>query len=251
MSKIPPAGPRTPSAPPAWPQALGGDRDAFEAVVAPFQDELMRAARRLVALEQRDGRLRADALTPEELVGETLVRAYDHRERFDPARLSFRAWLIGLQHRALAQLAADERRYDDRKALSLDEPVPTHEGLDASEDARHELNGTFETLTYEDLIPGSAPADVEVPLRDGTRLSDEEWALLDQADLDPTARRVAVFHGEFALDLDEVAQIMNAQLNDVAEAYNLARTTLRERIGPPEPPADDGPATDSYTGDPL
>lgn len=241
-----------PSPSPAeWQQALGGDRDAFEAAVAPFQDELMRTARRLVALEQRDGRLREDALAPEELVGETLVRAFDHRERFDAGRMSFRAWLIGLQHRTLAHLAAAEHRYNDRKAISLDEEVPTNERQDAVEEAMYEFREPFDVLTYEEVIPGSIPADVEVPLRDGTPLSDEEWALLDQADLDPTARRVAVFHDEFELNFEEVAQIMNVQLNDVAESYNLARTTLRERIGSTRDFGEDDPKTDSYTGDPL
>ena len=51
--------------------------------------------------------------------------------------------------------------------------------------------------------------------------------------------------------MTEVAQILGASLNDIAESYNLARTTLRERLGSTEDLADDEPRVDSYTGDPL
>ena len=244
---------RTYAPPPAaWQRALDGDRDAFGEAVAPLQEDLLEAARRMVAVEQRDGHLRPEALNPEELVGETLVRAYEHRAGFDPRRLRFRAWLLGIQHRALARLAADEAGYDDRKAISLNEEVPTNEDQDAVEEQYYEFRQPFEVTSYGDLIPGSTPEDVEVDIegREG-RLTDEERALLDTADIEPGARRVALFHDEFALSLAEVAQILGRSLNETAEEYNLARTTLRERIGSRELPEDDAPAVDSYTGDPI
>jgi DNA-directed RNA polymerase specialized sigma24 family protein len=238
-------------APERWQRALDGDRDAFEEAVAPLQDDLLDAARRQVAVERQAGHLREDALTPEELAGEALLRAYEHRAGFDPKRLRFRAWLLGIQHRALARLAAEEASYDDRKAISLNEEVPTREDEDAVEEEFYNFRQPFTVTTYEDLVAGSAPDDVEIDLDRPDRLTDEERALLDTADLEPTARRVALFHDEFELSLEEVAQILNTQLNDVAESYNLARTTLRERLGNEPLPEDDSPAVDSYTGDPL
>lgn len=238
-----------------WQRALGGDRDAFEAALAPYQDLLMHASRRQVAVERRAGRLREDALTPEELAGETLLRAYDHREEFDPRRLSFRAWLLGLQHRTIARLAADEAGYDDRKAISLNEEVPVNEEQDAVEEAMYDFRQPFEVTTYEDIIPGSTPMDVEIDVegRSESALSEAERELLtdDDLDMDVTSRRVALFHGEFELSLEEVSQILDASLKDTAEAYDLARMTLRERIGSRAERESDSPAVDSYTGDPI
>jgi RNA polymerase sigma-70 factor (ECF subfamily) len=235
-----------------WQRALDGDSAAFEEAVAPLQETLLAAARRQVDVERAAGTIRPDALTPEELVGETLLRAFQHRAGFDPRKLSFRAWLLGVQHRALSRLSAEEAGYDARKAISLDEEVPTREEFDDVEEAMYEFRQPFEITTYEDLLAGSAPDDVEIDLqgREGP-LTDEERALLAEADLEPTARRVALYHGEFELSMDEVAQILNVQLNDVASSFNQARTTLRERILPRELPEPDGPAVDSYTGEPL
>ena len=69
-----------PDPPDAWTRALTGDRDAFDEAIAPYQDTLLAAARRQVDVQRRIRRLSADGLTPEELVGETLVRAYDGRD---------------------------------------------------------------------------------------------------------------------------------------------------------------------------
>jgi RNA polymerase sigma-70 factor (ECF subfamily) len=239
-------------APDTWRSAIDGDSEAFEESVAPLQEKLLAAARRQVDVERAAGNLRVDALAPEELYGETLLRAFEHRASYDPRRLSFRAWLLGIQHRVLARLTADEVAYDARKAISLDEEVPTREEFDDVEEALYEGHQPFEVTTYEDLVAGSAPDDIEIDLAGRTEpLDEEERALLATADLEPTARRVALFHGEFALSMDEVAQILNVQLNEVAASYNQARTTLRERIGTREVPEPDGPAVDSYTGDPI
>lgn len=245
--------PRT-YAPPAavWQRALDGETEAFEEAVAPLQQALVDAARREVDVERSAGHLRPDALNAEELFGETLLRAFDHRATFDRRRMSFRAWLLGIQHRVLARLTADEAGYDDRKAISLDEELPAREEFDDVEEALYEGRQPFEVTTYEDLIPGSAPEDIEIDLdgRNGP-LTEEERELLATADLEPTQRRVALFHGEFELSMEEVAQILNVQLNDAAAAFNQARMTLRERIQPREISEPEGPAVDSYTGDPL
>lgn len=239
-------------APDRWRTAVDGDSEAFEEAVAPLQEILLAAARRQVDVERVAGNLKVEALAPEELYGETLLRAFEHRANYDPRRLSFRAWLLGIQHRVLARLTADEVGYDARKAISLDEEVPTREEFDDVEEALYEGRQPFEVTTYEDLVAGSAPDDIEIDLEGRTEpLDEEERALLATADLEPIARRVALFHGEFELSMDEVAQILNVQLNEVAASYNQARTTLRERIGTREVPEPTGPAVDSYTGDPI
>ena len=238
------------TAPPSWPAALGGDRDAFEAAVAPHQDALMRAAEREVALRVDVGDLGPQALAPAELVGETLVRAWDRRRTFSPARLSMRAWLLGIQHRRLAQIVADEARYVRGKAVALDESVAVGARHDADEGSLYEFRQPFENLTYADLLAGSQPIDVEFDPTGNEPLDDAERAALDRAGLSTRTQTAVLLHDELHLTVAETAQILDASLKDTAQALNLARASVRQRFGPaPAPPP--SPATDSYTGDPI
>lgn len=240
-----------------WARARDGDRDAFEAAIEPLYDDLLDFAERQVRLQYKVGQLSRDELNAKELVGEGMVAAFDQRARFDPEQMRFRAWLLGLQFRALARILQREARYATRKALSLDERVPQNQDQDAVGEALYEFDLPYDITTYEELIAGSAPADVEIELgQDGHRLADltdAERSLLEQADFDlpEDARQVVLLHNEFRLTLPEVAQILAYSLKDTAEALNLARTTLRQQIGSVALPEDESDAIDSYTGDPI
>jgi DNA-directed RNA polymerase specialized sigma24 family protein len=241
----------------SWRRALDGDRDAFEAALAPYTATLREAAGRQLAVE-RDvvsgepaaGEQVVD-LTPDELVGETLLRAWDRRERYDGTRMSFRAWLLGLQTRSLARFARREERYADRKAISLDEELPTNEDQDAVGEQFYEFRQPFDVDTYEEIIAGSEPADLV--LRHGTfdDLSDDDRERLSDATLQAEARQAVVLHDEFAVSLPEVAQILDASLKDTAASLGLAREGVLARLGSTDDDHDDDPAVDSYTGDPL
>ena len=236
-----------------WRRALDGDRDAFNDALAPYTDTLRRAAERQLDVE-RDlvtgdptGPPSVD-MTPEELVGETMVRAWDRRERFDGDRMGIRAWLLGLQTRSLAQVARREARYADRKAVSLDAELPVNPTQDAVEEDFYEFRQPFDVDTYEEVIPGSEPADVT--MLDGDLTDDQRDALAD-ARFDTDAAHAVVLHDEFEVSLSEVAQILNASLKDAAAEMNLAREGMLARMGSVDDDHDDDPAVDSYTGDPL
>jgi len=247
----------TPDRPAAesWRRALDGDRDAFNDALAPFTDTLREAAGRqlevdrdLVSGEPTEGEHPVD-LTPEELVGETLVRAWDLRERFDGSRMGFRAWLLGLQTRSLARFTQGEDRYARRKAISLDEELPTNEDHDAVQEQFYEFRQPFDVDTYEEIVVGEEPADPEVEDYGSADLS-----LSDQAEVGDVmfeAGQAAVLHDEFDVSLSEVAQIIDASLKDTAAYLNLAREGLLARLGSIDDEHDDDPAVDSYTGDPL
>ena len=231
----------------AWRRALGGDRDAFEEALAPYQDDLREAADRLLSVERDPvddtptDETPAD-ITPEELMGETLLRAWDLRERYDSAQMSFRAWLLGLQSRSLDRYVRRETRYARRKAISLDEELPTNEDNDAVQEQFYEFRQPFDVDTYEEIVTGSTAGDEpDLGAADLDRLG------VDEAE----ARRAAVLYDEFELSLPEVAQILDASLKDTASMMNLAREGLRPRIGSTDDAHDDDPKRDSYTGDPL
>jgi DNA-directed RNA polymerase specialized sigma24 family protein len=233
-----------------WDRAVGGDRDAFEEALEPHNDTLVDAARRKIAARIDEGELRDGALTPEELAGETLIRAFDRRKSFDPDQMSFRAWLLGLQYRTLNRLVRDEHRYDDQKAISLDAEVPTNEDYDAVEEDFYEFRQPFDVTTYEEMIPSQQPEDVEI---DASRaLSPEERDYLDASGLEAEQRHLIEFHDEFELSLSEIAQIMEYSLQDTAEALGEAQMHVRQYIGSTDVDevAEDEPV-DSYTGEPI
>ncbi len=240
----------------AWRRALDGDRDAFEEALSPYLDTLQQAAERQLAVE-RDlvsgepaAGERVVDLTPSELVGETLLRAWDRRERFDGGRMGFRAWLLGLQTRSLARYAQREDRYAQRKAISLDQEVPTNEDQDAVGEQFYEFRQPFDVDTYEEIVAGSEPADPEID-RSLDGLSDADRAALADASFQAEARQGVILHDEFEVSLPEVAQILDASLKDTAASLGLAREGLLARLGSTDDPRDDDPAVDSYTGDPL
>jgi DNA-directed RNA polymerase specialized sigma24 family protein len=236
-----------------WQKAVDGDRDAFEEALAPMRDTLLRAAHREIQLYRSTGRLRTDALTPEELAGETLILAFDHRDRFRPDQMSLRGWLIGLLHRRTRRIAMHENNYDDRKAISLDEEIPPGPGTNSVEESMYEFFMPMDAELYEDIIPGSMPDDVEIDTaadgREVDRLSDEELEYLEDASInDDVAARIVMFHDEFELTLPEVAQILEQSLKDTMQYLQKGRFHLRQHIGSTEDLAPDRD-TDSYTNE--
>jgi RNA polymerase sigma-70 factor (ECF subfamily) len=234
-----------------WIRALGGDRDAFHEAVRPYRPAMLAAAHRMIDAEAAAGTLRASDLTPEELVGEALLAAWTRRGDHDPARLRPRAWLLGLQTRALARFARQEARYTRRKALSLDEVVPSPDAADAVGDALYDFRQPFDVTTYADLIPGSTPVDIEAGAGDTEPLSSDEISALADSGLDVDGRAAVLLHDEFSLSLAETAQVIDASLHDTAALLNRARTALGRPTDDLPLPDDPDDAHDSYTGDPV
>lgn len=208
-----------------WRRALEGDRDAFEASVAPYLAPLRGAAARLLALNSHGGR--GTELTTEELLGETLLRAFDQRTRFEQTGMSFRAWLLGLQSRALALYEHRESEHASKSLVSMDEVVPTGDSIDAVEEDWWEFRQPFDVVTYEDVIAGTEPRDLDLaPIME---LSEETTRLLVELGLPADAAHAVVLHDEFDVSIAETAQILNASIKDTTENLNAARASLRDR----------------------
>lgn len=234
-----------------WSDALAGNRDAFEDAIAPHQEVLLEAARRLVELQRSEGDLHPDDLTPEELVGETLLRAYETRARYDAGRMGMRAWLLGIQHRALARVIHDENAYAARKAVSLNAELPIDPSANAVEEGFWEFHQPDDVDTYSELVAGSMPEDITITEAGSDALTENEINLVADAQIDVRHGTLLVLHDEFDLSLSETAQILDASLKDTAETLGRARATLRAYVGSVNPPDAPEDATDSYTGDPI
>ncbi len=215
--------------PTVWQRALLGDRDAFEASVAPHREALTRAARTSIETLSDTEELPTDTLNAEELVGETLLRAFDGRDNFPIGKMRMLSWLLSLQQRALTRIASDENQYRSRKAFSLDEEVAEREDIDGIDDGFFGAVEPFAVTTYEDILPASMPDDIEVDAR--RSLTKEELQFLEDAGLDPSGRQIVELHDEFDLPISDVAQVLERSLHDVAESLNQARVHVRQWLG--------------------
>lgn len=198
------------------------DKDAFQKAVKPQLDALTQAARRALAFYVEQEHIHADDLTPEEVVGETLIYAWEHRER-RPAPMSLRGWLLGTQYRVLRGLVQRIESYREDKVLSLDAPIPndpsTFRATDDTQEWFWEWYQPDAVLTWEDVTPEDEPVDIDAPLNEDLTLDRSE------------SYHVVLLHDEFEMPMPEVAFTMGRSINAVAELVDQARVTFRERLG--------------------
>jgi DNA-directed RNA polymerase specialized sigma24 family protein len=198
------------------------DEDRFRALVRPYTDVLIRAARSGLEFYQHQGAIREEDFTPEEVTGEALIKAWDLRER-RPEAMSLRGWLLGVQHRVLVGMVEQHRAYQDDNAISLDTSAGPNEDADDVQEWFWDWYQPDSELIWEDVTPSGDPVDYEVSL-------DGEGREAVRA-LDPDTRHVLTMHDEFEMPLPEVAYTMNLAVNEVAALLSQARASLRERIG--------------------
>lgn len=197
-----------------WQHALDtGDETVFRDVVRPHLDALTRAARQDLDFYVAQGYLHERDLTPEEVVGEGLIQAWDRRAR-RPAPMSLRGWLLGIQYRVLRGLVERQRAYREQKAVSLDEPLPPNSAAYDAQEWFWDWYRPDAELTWEDVTPGDTPVDLEVSL-------EAEGLELDPSD----SYHVLMMHDEFEMSIPEVAFIMSRTARQTVDLLERARAT--------------------------
>ncbi len=101
----------------------------------PHLDELLESASHHIRYYEAIGDLPAGELSAEELVGETIVRAY-HASQPKPSNVSLRSWLLTLETRT-AQDLATESNQQKRWSVSFDENIPDPIGSPPDESFWH------------------------------------------------------------------------------------------------------------------
>ncbi|QXD13774.1 RNA polymerase sigma factor [Rhodocaloribacter litoris] len=204
----------SPSQETLWQAALDGDRAAFNRLVEPHLNELLRAARRDIGYHRFMKDLLPADLTPEELVGETLVRAwYSRREKPEAVRL--RAWLLGTQHRVLQKLIEREKTNRALWAVSLEAPLPP-EPLYDDEESFWEWYQPDDITKWEDVFPD------DVPLPD-EQLADEE--AIDR--LATVPRQALLLRDVHKLTIPEVAYALQLSVAETVTILREAREQVR------------------------
>lgn len=201
-------------------RSLDGDREAFQALVAPHLVELRQAASREIRYREAIGDLAPDDLGADELVTETLARAWRDRHR-RPALLAIRPWLLGLLFRVADHIVRREARQRALADVRLEAPVPEQPIYD-DEESFWEWYQPDEQVRWEDVIASPEPTpELEAIVKEPAAL----------ARLSPLAHRVLVLHVVHRLALAEVAAGLGIAPDEVsrhlAEAHDLA---ARERV---------------------
>lgn len=198
-----------------WQAVLNGDRTAYNRLVEPHLEELVRAARHDIRYHQYLGDLEPGDLTPEELIGEALLRAW-HSRRQRPEEASLRAWLLGTKHRVLQRLIEQEHRERALWVVSLEDPVPPAPLFDDDE-SFWEWYQPDDVTRWEDVLP-AMPSAGEMP------------AATEEATqrLEPEPRQVLLLHDEHELSLAEVALVTGKTMREMAEMLGQARRVVHE-----------------------
>ena len=148
----------------AWRKVVGNDdRDGYRRLVEPLVGDLERLARHEIVYHVNVGDLDEDWIRPEELVGETLTRAWRQR-RHKPEALSLKAWLAGVLLRTADDIAARRRRMlQVEEAVSLEDPAPEPPTYDDDEEF-WEWYQPDDFTKWEDVLADDAATPEELAI---------------------------------------------------------------------------------------
>lgn len=179
-------------------RAKQGDLEAFEQLVAHYQDRVYNYVLRMVH----------DPVEAQDVAQETFLRAYQGLPRFRGAS-SFQTWL----YRIASNLAIDAARSRKRRGIglvSIDQPL---EGEDESEMVR-------------DLPDENEHGPLDEALRQ--ELQREVWRAVGE--LSDRLRPVVVLSDLQGLSYQEVADILGCPVGTVKSRLFNARNQLREKL---------------------
>lgn len=135
-----------------WDEVLLGDEELLKEMAEPHMPALLEAARREIKRERRLGNLQPDLLQPEELVGETLIHAWQARHGRSE-RMPLKDWLLEMQKHGLQKLIDEEKKFHEPIAVSLEDAVPVEAESEADENEYWEWVEPPMRDRWEDVIP--------------------------------------------------------------------------------------------------
>lgn len=200
---------------PAWARCLDGDREAFQDLVTPHLDELFAAGQRDIKYHVAVGDLREGDLSGEELVGETLLRAWRDR-RTRPQLLSLRAWLLGLQFRVLMRIVRQEQLLRRLISVSLEARAPEPPIYDDDE-------GFYEWFQPDEVVRWEDVLAAEAHLQPADEVFEE-----NVSGLSPVARQVLVMRHVHRLSFTEIAVGLRISRESLSQFWREGQARLAE-----------------------
>ncbi|RMF16554.1 MAG: RNA polymerase sigma factor [Alphaproteobacteria bacterium] len=202
----------------AWRKVVeNGDRDGYRRLVEPLLEDLERLARHEIVYHVCLGDLDEGWIDPEELVGETLSRAWRQR-RHKPEVLSLKAWLAAVLLRTADDIAAKRRRtLQVEEAVSLEDPAPEPPIYDDDEEF-WEWYQPDDYTKWEDVLADDMATPEELAILLESRESERLPAL---------QQRALVLHDEQRLPLREVAVILRLSVAETRNVLREARANIQ------------------------
>ncbi len=199
-----------------WEKIVAGDREAFDALVEQEMAGLLEAARHEIRYYEDVGDFPPRYMTPEELVAEAMIHAWDHRKK-KPEGMQPRAWLYAMLFKAADALAARRRAIQEHETLSTDERIPDDPlVLDPVYDDDEEFYEWYqpdEALKWEDTLP----ADTLPPEQIIAFCEREPQGLA------PVERRAALLYFRLDFDMEQVCRILQRKPEEVGPMLEKAR----------------------------
>jgi RNA polymerase sigma-70 factor (ECF subfamily) len=193
---------------------------AFIEDAGPYLDELRESARHHLAYHEARGDVDAGELTPDEVVGETLIRAFGGRKN-RPADLPLRSWLLSVEARTLDEILGQEQEERDLWAFSLDEPLPARYAEEAPD-------RFWDWGEPDDTRGEAAPASLsEAP---STQEAAHRLAARLKA-LQPAQWQAWLLFDTHRLSLAHVASAVRETVSRAAHHIREARALLKSRPG--------------------
>lgn len=229
------------------------DIERFSEAVRPLLDPLARHVRREMAFLRARGELEGDFPTADDVVDETLVRAW-HELRRSPQAGPGKGTLYRIASRVLAD-AVQQRRRERGRFVSLERRLPERQALDEDLDqAVYDYWQPEQVLKLEDAVPIEAPTPEEAVEREELRrvlgqvlaeLPDgwRQAVLLTKAEDLPhaeVARQLGISQEELQRRIEHADAYLRARLSELGVGPREAEDAIRRNVPPaPRAPADD------------
>ncbi len=202
-------------------EAQGDAKAAFDALVNREMSALLEAARHEVAYYEDVGDFPPGYMSPEELVGAAMIRAWERRKK-RPEGMQPRTWLYLQLFRTADALAGRRRNIQKHETLSSDQVIPDDPlVLDPLYDDDEEFYEWFqpdEALKWEDVIPSTAIAPEEL-----LSVCESEPGRLNALE-----RRAAVLYFRLGFSFAQVCAATGKKPEELAGILENARARLRE-----------------------
>ena len=199
-----------------WRKIVEGDKEAFDRLVESEMANLLQAAKHEIAYYESVGDYPPDFMTPEELVAEAMIRAWDNREK-KPEGMEPRAWLYAMLFRAADVIAEQQREIRKHEALSLEQEVPdaplVFDPVYDDDEEFYEWYQPDEARKWEDVI---GAIDLEPDL------------LIEAVEsapqrLEVKERRAAMLYCRFGFNLEQTCRILEEKPEKVAGFIEKAK----------------------------
>ncbi|MBP7052985.1 MAG: HPF/RaiA family ribosome-associated protein [Phycisphaerae bacterium] len=212
------------------PQTEKLDQNAFFDLLAPLMARLRDHAHRELTLAQFQGQIGQEEVTVNDLLDETILRAWTQLDRRDLA-VPLDVWLTRLLHDVL-----DEQTAHAQGVVSLDGEV---DGLDAGREA---AAGRLpddapvweepQTVTFDDVLPSREVAE---PWEKLAAIDQMRWVLDQLSEVASVRRRAFTLHLLDGWEPEDVAMIQSRSVAEVRADIEAVQEMLQRRMdGQPE-----------------